>query len=159
MCLFKCNQTCISIKRQNPGLKEWGQHKSAKYSSNGYQNPVNLHRFTCQKAQLPYNFHGLPCHQNMVFFGFKDIQGDDGQNAKREITKQWPAVVDNDLVATSIFYIHLSGITTLWPLTGDMSNTYCLFITAPVSRWDMLGRKWTFCPQSWWVGSRKNEQA
>lgn len=57
-----------------------------------HQNPVNPHILTCQKAQLPYNFPGLPCHQNMVFFGFKNIQGDDGQNAKLEITKQWPAV-------------------------------------------------------------------
>lgn len=78
-----------------------------------HQNPVNPHILTCQKAQLPYNFHGLPCHQNMVFFGFKNIQGDDGQNAKLEITKQWPEVVDNVLVATSIFYINSSGLTTL----------------------------------------------
>ena len=46
--------------------------------------------------------------------------------------------------------LHWSGIT-LWPLRGEVNNTDYLFIMALVSGWDILGGKWTCCPQSWWV--------
>lgn len=38
---------------------------------------------------------------------------------------------------------------TLWPLTGEVSNTDCLGTAAPARWWD------TFSPQSWCVASRK----
>lgn len=47
---------------------------------------------------------------------------------------------------------------TLWPLTGEMTNTNHLFMVACV-RWDILGIKWPFRPQRWCVKSRKNGQA
>lgn len=55
-------------------------------------------------------------------------------------------------------YIHWSD-KTLWPLTDQLNKTNYLFIVVPVSEWDVLESKWTFCPQSWCVGSRKNTQA
>ena len=57
-----------------------------------------------------------------------------------------------------LIYMRRSGIT-LWPLTGEVNNTDYLFIVAPVIGWDILGSKWTRCPQSWCVRSRKNGQA
>lgn len=53
--------------------------------------------------------------------------------------------------------VHRSGLT-LWPLTCKVNNTDYLFILAPVSEWDTLGNKRTFCPQTWRVRSRKNGQ-
>ena len=55
-------------------------------------------------------------------------------------------------------YIHRSAIklTTLWPLTGEVNNIDYLVTTASGSG---LSSKWTFCPCSWCVGSRKNGQA
>lgn len=41
---------------------------------------------------------------------------------------------------------HQSG-TALWLLTGEDNNTDNLFIMAPVNAWDILGSKWTICPQ------------
>lgn len=47
------------------------------------------------------------------------------------------------MLALSVLNKHWSGIT-LWPLTGG---------------WDILGNKWTLCPQSRCVRSRKNGQS
>lgn len=50
--------------------------------------------------------------------------------------------------------IHRSGIT-LWPQTGGVNTTDCLFIMTHVSGWDILGCKWTCCLQSLCVKGSK----
>lgn len=49
-----------------------------------------------------------------------------------------------DCAGSGNLQLHRSG-ATLWLLTGEVNNTDCLFIMAPVR--DILGSKWTICPQ------------
>lgn len=44
----------------------------------------------------------------------------------------------------------------IWQVKGERNNTDRLYIIATVSRRDIIGSKWTFCPQSRCVRSNKN---